>query len=430
MKYKSMDIGQVSPEAAGRKERLAGWVDEVRDLGKIKFLLVRDRTGSVQVTWKKGSCEESTGEVIGTLHQNDVVSVVGTIERSTVSKRGVEVLPEQIHVLNRAKHPLPMDIAEDISTGLDVRLDYRPLDLMRPSKRRIFEVFSETISAVRGFFHARGFAEVVTPRIISAATEGGANLFNVRYFDRTVNLAQSPQLYKEQLVMGLEKVFELGTYFRAEPFDSTRHLNEFVSLDIEVAFADCGDVMVILQDMILAISSEICRNSQLADSLAQEFRKVSGPIPVYKYEEVVNALNEHGMKVNFGSDLSSEDLKKVQQFAEGAYFITDWPTSTKPFYIKQRGEGDVTESFDFMWGPLEVCSGGSREENRDKIEKKLLASGMNPATFEEHLKFFACGMPPHAGWGLGFNRLLMAMMGLSNIREAVLYPRDRFRITP
>ncbi len=430
MKYKSIDIGQVSPEAAGRKERLAGWVDEVRDLGKIKFLLVRDRTGSVQVTWKKGSCEESVGEVIGTLHQNDVISVVGTIERSTVSKRGVEVLPEQIHVLNRAKHPLPMDIAEDISTGLDVRLDYRPLDLMRPSKRRIFEVFSETVSAVREFFHARGFAEVVTPRIISAATEGGANLFNVRYFDKTVNLAQSPQLYKEQLVMGLEKVFELGTYFRAEPFDSTRHLNEFVSLDIEVAFADCGDVMGILQDMILAISSDIGRNGQLADSLVPEFRKISGPIPVYRYEEVVNVLKEHGMKVEFGSDLSSEDLKRVQQFSEGAYFITDWPTSTKPFYIKQRDGGDVTDSFDFMWGPLEVCSGGSREEDRGKIEKKLVASGMNPATFEEHLKFFACGMPPHAGWGLGFNRLLMAMMGLSNIREAVLYPRDRFRITP
>jgi len=425
-----MDIGQVSPEVAGRKEQLAGWVDEVRDLGKIKFLLVRDRTGSVQVTWKKGSCEESTGEVIGSLHQNDVVSVVGTIERSAVSKRGVEVLPEQVHVLNRAKHPLPMDIAEDISTGLDVRLDYRPLDLMRPSKRRIFEVFSETISIVREFFHARGFAEVVTPRIISAATEGGANLFNVHYFDRIANLAQSPQLYKEQLVMGLEKVIELGTYFRAEPFDSTRHLNEFVSLDIEVAFADCEDVMGILQDMVLAVSSEIRRGSQLADSLAREFREISRPIPVYKYEEVVNTLREHGMKVDFGSDLSSEDLKKVQQFAEGAYFITDWPTSTKPFYIKQRGEGDVTESFDFMWGPLEVCSGGSREEDRDKIEKKLLASGMNPATFEEHLKFFACGMPPHAGWGLGFNRLLMAMMGLGNIRETVLYPRDRFRITP
>jgi aspartyl-tRNA synthetase len=151
---------------------------------------------------------------------------------------------------------------------------------------------------------------------------------------------------------------------------------------------------------------------------------------VYRYEEVVNVLKEHGMKVEFGSDLSSEDLKRVQQFSEGAYFITDWPTSTKPFYIKQRDGGDVTDSFDFMWGPLEVCSGGSREEDRGKIEKKLVASGMNPATFEEHLKFFACGMPPHAGWGLGFNRLLMAMMGLSNIREAVLYPRDRFRITP
>lgn len=430
MRYKSIDIGQVRPKAPIRKERIAGWVEEVRDLGKIKFLLVRDRTGSAQVTWKKGECPESIGETIGGLHQNDVVSVSGTVARSEVSKRGVEIVPDEVLVLNRAKHPLPMDIAEEISTGLDVRLDFRPLDLMRPSKRLTFEVFSESMSVVREFFRENGFVEVVTPRIISTATEGGANLFNVEYFDKKVNLAQSPQLYKEQLVMGLEKVVELGTYFRAEPFDSTRHLNEFVSLDIEVAFADCKDVMNILQDMILRLSSEISANGRLSAALVEGFRNVSAPIPIYTYEEVRKELSEEGIEVGFGSDLSSEDLKRVEKFSSGPYFIVDWPQVAKPFYIKQKDGGDLTDSFDFMWGPLEVCSGGSREEDRGKIERKLRAAKIDPSAFEEHLKFFTCGMPPHAGWGLGFNRLLMVMMGLGNIRETVLYPRDRFRITP
>lgn len=430
MRYKSIDIGQINPGTTGREERIAGWVEEVRDLGKIKFLLVRDRTGSAQVTWKKGACPESIGDTIGGLHQNDVVSVSGTLTHSDVSKRGVEVIPTEVVVLNRAKHPLPMDIAEDISTGLDVRLDFRPLDLMRPSKRLVFEVFSESISAIREFFHQRGFVEVITPRMISAATEGGANLFNVQYFDRKANLAQSPQLYKEQLVMGLEKVVELGTYFRAEPFDSTRHLNEFVSLDIEVAFADCKDVMNILQEMILWLSTRISADSRLSAALAEDFKKLPATMPVYTYDGVRRALEKEGIRVNYGSDLSSEDLKKVKRFSTGPYFIMDWPQATKPFYIKQKAGEETTESFDFMWGSLEVCSGGSREEDRGKIEKKLAASGIDPSTFEEHLKFFTCGMPPHAGWGLGFNRLLMAMMGLGNIRETVLYPRDRFRMTP
>jgi len=430
MRYKSVDIGEIGPGLSGRKERLAGWVDEVRDLGKIKFLIIRDRTGSVQVTWKKGTSDEAIGDLMTSLHQNDVVSVTGTIMSSSVSKRGVEVIPEHIGVLNRAKHPLPMDVGEDISTGLDVRLDFRPLDLMRPSERRVFEVFSETLAATREFFYDRGFVEVVTPRIITTATEGGATLFNVNYFDRVAYLAQSPQLYKEQLVMGLEKVFELGTYFRAEPFDSTRHLNEFVSVDIEVAFADCRDVMGILQDMIGEVSARLATKSHLSEQLSDEFRQVRLPFPAYTYKEVIDILGQHGINVDSGSDISSEHLRRVDRFKNGAYFVVDWPQSTKPFYIKGRDDGSTTESFDFMWGPLEVCSGGTREEDRSKIERKLSASGVGVSTFEDHLKFFTCGMPPHAGWGLGLNRLLMAMMGLGNIRETVLYPRDRFRVSP
>jgi len=430
MRYKSIDVSEIGSSFEGRKETVAGWVKEVRDLGRIKFLVVRDRTGSTQVTWKKGECDDSLGELISALHQNDVVSVTGTIVRSDVSKAGVEIHPEQVQVLNRAVHPLPMDIAEDISTGLDVRLDFRPLDLMRPSKRQIFEVFSETIRIVREFFHGRGFVEVITPKIISAAIEGGANLFNIDYFDRVAYLAQSPQLYKEQLVMGLEKVFELGTYFRAEPFDSTKHLNEFFAADIEVAFADCRDVMDIAQDMMSEISNRLSKETQLSDRLAREFREIQVPFPVYTYEEVAGMLRRRGIHVDFGSDFSSEQLKRVEELPSAAYFIVDWPQSAKPFYIKKRGDSDMTESFDLMWGTLEICSGGAREENRDRIEQKLASSGIDPSTFQEHLRFFTCGMPPHAGWGLGFNRLLMAMMGLGNIRETVLYPRDRSRASP
>ncbi|MGB9758980.1 MAG: aspartate--tRNA(Asn) ligase [Thermoproteota archaeon] len=431
MRYKDFYINQLSNLPEGTEATIAGWVEDMRDLGKIKFLKIKDCTDSVQVIWKIEEAPAEIGRLIETINQNDVVKVKGTIRKSKVAKKGFELVAKEIEVLNRSKHPLPLEIRGKINASLDVRLDNRPIDLMRPKTAKIFKLFSEVLKIARGFFYENGFVEVVTPRIISTATEGGANLFELNYFDKKAFLAQSPQLYKEQLTMGLERVFEIGTFFRAEPFDTTRHLNEFVSLDIEVAFADYNDVMEILANLIRTISKEL-------DKLDEEYKEVLNKkfleyrdkkIESYTYKEVVDMVKKEGGKINYGEDISSEHIKLIKDLKDKFFFVTDWPENTKPFYIKVKDDG-TTESFDLMFSELEICSGGTREENREKLENRITRMGLNLSSFSEHLKFFSYGMPPHAGWAIGFNRLMMIITGENNIREITLYPRDKNRLIP
>lgn len=431
MKYKDFYVNQLPNLPEGTEVTIAGWVEDLRDLGKIKFLKIRDCTDSTQVIWKIEESPVEIGKLIETINQNDVIKVKGTIRKSNVAKKGFELVAKEIEVLNRSKHPLPLEIRGKIDASLDVRLDNRPIDLMRPKTAKIFKLFSEVLRITRNFFYENGFVEVVTPRIISTATEGGANLFELNYFDKKAFLAQSPQLYKEQLTMGLEKVFEIGTFFRAEPFDTTRHLNEFLSLDIEVAFADYKDVMEILANLIRTISKELDKlNKEYEEVLNKKFLEYKNKeIESYSYKEIVDMINKGGGKIDYGEDISSEHIKLIKDLRDKFFFVTDWPESTKPFYIKVKDDG-TTESFDLMFSELEVCSGGTREENRRKLESRITRMGLNLSSFSEHLKFFSYGMPPHAGWAIGFNRLMMIITGKNNIRETVLYPRDKNRLTP
>lgn len=431
MKYKDFYMNQLIGLPDGADVTVAGWVEDLRDLGKIKFLKIKDCTDSTQVIWKLEESPMEVGRLIETLNQNDVVKVKGTIRKSKVAKKGFELAAKEIEVLNKSKHPLPLEIRGKIDASLDVRLDNRPIDLMRPKTAKIFKLFSEVLKITRNFFYKNGFVEVVTPRIISTATEGGANLFELNYFERKAFLAQSPQLYKEQLTMGLEKVFEIGTFFRAEPFDTTRHLNEFVSLDIEVAFADYKDVMEILGNLIRTISEELDKlNKEYEEVLNKKFLEYKDKeIESYSYKEIVDMINKKGGKIKYGEDISSEHIKLIEDLKDKFFFVTDWPENTKPFYIKVKDDG-TTESFDLMFSELEICSGGTREENREKLENRIVRMKLNLDSFSEHLKFFNYGMPPHAGWAIGFNRLMMIITGENNIRETTLYPRDKNRLIP
>lgn len=431
MKYKDFYISQLSNLPEGMEATVAGWVEDLRDLGKIKFLKIKDCTDSTQVVWKVEEAPAEIGRLMETINQNDVIKVRGIIRKSKIAKKGFELSVKEIEVLNRSKHPLPLEIRGKINASLDVRLDNRPIDLMRPKTAKIFKLFSEVLKITRKFFYENGFVEVITPRIISTATEGGANLFELNYFDKKAFLAQSPQLYKEQLTMGLEKVFEIGTFFRAEPFDTTRHLNEFISLDIEVAFADYNDVMRILVNLIRTISRELNKlDGEYGEVLNKKFLEYEDKeIENYSYKEIVDMINREGGKINYGEDISSEHIKLIKDLKDKFFFVTDWPENTKPFYIKVKEDG-TTESFDLMFSELEICSGGTREENRERLEKRIIGMGLNLSNFSEHLKFFSYGMPPHAGWAIGFNRLMMIITGESNIREITLYPRDKNRLTP
>lgn len=425
-----MDVSEIGPQLVGKTIVTAGWVLEKRDLGKIKFLIISDRDGAIQVTWKSDQGDAKLKDIIDSLRQNDVVKVSGEVAKSEIAKSGVEIFPKDIEILNRCSHPLPIDISGRIKSGLSTRLDYRPLDLVRSEFRSIFILKSEVLRLMRDFFYKNGFVEVITPRIIVSATEGGASLFKVDYFGKVAYLAQSPQLYKEQLTLSLKRVFEIGTFFRAEPFDTNRHLNEFASVDIECAFCDMYDVMNIAEEMLRFVINGIKENARdKLDILGVRLSDIDKSFTKITYRDLLLMLRKDGIDVAEGEDIGSEKLKPLVDKLDNFYFITEWPESTKPFYIK-TGENGVTQSFDLMYRDLELGSGGTREENKFRLIENMKKRGLDLKSFESHLKIFDYGIPPHAGWGIGLDRVLMPLLGLENIREAVLYPRDRFRIEP
>ncbi|MDW8033724.1 MAG: aspartate--tRNA(Asn) ligase [Nitrososphaerota archaeon] len=421
---------EIKPDDEGKIVKLYGWALDRRDLGGIKFIILADRWGKIQIAWVKNKSNPEVEQIIDRIKLSDVLEVVGKVKKAPQAPRGFEIDPIKIRILNVSEHPLPLDPTERIKSNLDTRLDARPLDVFRPRVKSVFLIKSTLLQILREFFHENDFVEIITPRIIASATEGGAALFPLPYFDKVAYLAQSPQLFKEQMVIGFEKVFEIGPFFRAEPFNTTKHLNEFTSIDIEVAFADMYDVMSICERMIKYIHEKIikrCENE--LETLGIKVTIPQIPMKRLKYEEVISKLNNKGIKIDFGDDIGSEELKNLEELNNEYCFITHWPSKVKPFYIKTNNDG-TSESFDLNYGPLELGSGGTREENKEKLIKQLIEKNLNPSNFSYHLKAFGYGMPPHAGWGIGLERLLMSLLKIDNIREVVLYPRDRFRLEP
>jgi nondiscriminating aspartyl-tRNA synthetase len=288
------------------------------------------------------------------------------------------------------------------------------------------------LEAIRDFLFEKGFLEVHTPRIIASATEGGAALFAVDYFGEKAFLAQSPQLYKEQLVMSLEKVFEVGPFFRAEESHTRRHLSEFVSVDIEQAFADAEDVMSLLENVIRYACETVKQKcSKELITLKHKLEVPEVPFKRLTYDEVLNDLKKEGVEVPWGEDMPTEAFRVLGKLYPCFYFITDWPTHSKAFYIKPReNKPELCEGFDLMWRWIELVSGGTRIAEKELLVKRLKEKGLNPEAFKYHLQAFDYGMPPHAGWAIGLERLTMMLTGKKNIREVTLYPRDRLRLTP
>ena len=420
---------EITPAIDGQRVKLLGWVHDVRDLGGIKFILLRDISGICQITVKKKDLKEEELQKLEDLGFEDVIYVEGTVKEQPKAKLGVEVVLERIEVLARAKRPIPYDVTGKVPANIDTRLDHRILDLRKPENKAIFLIASTALEAIREYLRSEGFIEVRTPRIIATATEGGAALFEVKYFDRKAFLAQSPQLYKEELTTVFERVFEIGTFFRAEESHTRRHLSEFTSVDIEGAFMDYSDVMEVLEKMIAHVHEKVLeeREKELK-ILGVELDVPKTPFERFTYDEL---LKELGEELEWGEDFQTPHLRKLGEKHRGYYFITHFPTASKPFYIQPcRDRPEVSESFDLMYGWLELASGGTRISDRSLLEKRLREQGLNPDSFKEHLKVYDYGMPVHAGWGLGFERLLMVLTGRQNIREVVLFPRDRFRLIP
>lgn len=423
----------------GQKITLAGWVHEVRDLGGICFVVLRDREGKAQVTLVKKKVDKELFNAARRLVRESVISVTGSVKFEEKAPNGYELLPDEITVLNVADSPLPMDTTGKVEAELDTRLDSRFIDLRRAETTAIFKIRHQALQAIRKYFVENGFIETATPKVVATATEGGTALFPITYFDREAFLNQSPQLFKQILMSGgLDRVFEIGPIFRAEEHDTRRHLNEATSIDIEVSFADHFDVMEILENLVAYVYTQViekCTSS--LETLEVELKVPKTPFLKLTYDEVIEIVNARSEeKMHWGDDLSTLGEHVVGDYVyetteESHYFIIDWPTEIKPFYaMPYEDRPEYSKSFDMMHRTMELSSGAQRIHIPDLLKIRIESQGLNPEGFEFYLKAFRYGMPPHAGWGMGCERFIMTMLGTENIRDTVLFPRDRRRLSP
>ena len=424
-------ISEISRMKDGDSVTINGWAQEIRNLKKLSFIVMRDHTGTVQVTVKPEYIQNY--DDLRLINRESVLRVDGDVALNSGAKAGVEITAKSIEILNKSEAPLPLAIFEGIQSDFETRLNHRYLDLREPDHNLIFRIESSLLWGIRKYMEEKGFTEVHTPKIVAAATEGGANLFRVKYFERDVFLNQSPQLYKEILMScGMDRVFEVGPAFRAEEHNTVRHLNEFTSIDIEMSFCDHNDVMKILEE---SVNSGL---KEAFDRYGDEVRRINPalriqdlPYPRATYRECVELLRNDGIDVKFGDDFSPEQLRQIGKKFEGFYFITEWPSEVRAFYTMPKpGDPEVTNSFDLQYGERELTSGAQRVHDPLMLEKRLVDKGLNPEDFGFHLNAFRYGMPPHAGWAIGLERLTMILLNLPNIREVTLFPRDRTRVVP
>ncbi len=420
---------QLDESVIGKSVRVAGWVEDLRELGSIVFLTIRDASGGAQII---ATPEQILISPENKITRQSVVTVSGMVQKSKAKAFSVELKANEITVLTVAKHPLPVDPTGRVGASIDIRLDARALDLRNPKVSSLFRIRHEALQSVRKTLMANKFIEVNTPKIIGSASEGGANLFSLEYFGKKAYLAQSPQLYKEQLTMALDRVFEIAPYYRAEKSHTIRHLNEFISIDIEGAFMDAEDVMKVAEEMVRNVLADV--KEKCSDDLKQidtEIIVPSLPFERITYAQVLDELKKEGVSLEFGEDLPDHALRILGEKRKGYYFIVDWPLKLKPFYIHEKEDNpELSCSFDLQHGFLELASGGRRQHDINKLKARLQEQGLNPKDFEDHLQVFEWGMPPHSGWGIGLDRLVMVICNASNIREVVLYPRDTERLKP
>lgn len=416
----------------GQEIRLSGWIFRYRALAKTVFIVLRDCTGTVQIVASPDQVAR-----LG-LKLDDVIDVIGRVRAEPRSKTGFEVDLMEVTLLNPAAHDLPFNSSSDISqVGIDVVLDHRPLSIRTEDVNETFRVQASIVEFFRSFLRKNHFTEIITSKIVASGTEGGTNLFEIKYFERSAYLAQSPQFYKEHGVAALERVFETAHVYRAEPHATSRHLTEYYSMDLEMGFIDGAEDVINLERRLLSEMFEM-----LNQDFGESIKKRSGAIlpdmtkaPIWEFSECMERLKENFDRSDLIDDLDPEAERQLCEIAEKEFgvagvFVVGFPLNARPFYTRPRGQNGAAESFDLLFRGLEITTGGQRLHTRLSLEKALKAKGMNPQAFEGHLRMFDLGMPPHGGLAIGLERLTGQILGLTNVREATMYPRDRNRVEP
>ncbi|MBI1972739.1 aspartate--tRNA(Asn) ligase [Candidatus Woesearchaeota archaeon] len=433
--------GEVSAKDAGKEVTLCGWVDTLRVTGKISFLLLRDRTGIIQIFLDTGLTEKYQHD----LKKESVVLVAGIVHKrpeNQVKKElktgSIEVAAKKLELVSAAETPLPIDVIEDTTTNIDKRLDYRFLDVRREQVKHIFLVRSKIYSKTVEFFEQAGFVAVQTPKLTASGVESGAEEFKIPYFGKTASLAQSPQVYKQMFVVsGLEKVYEIAPIFRAEKSHTTRHLTEFTGIDFEMGFIkDEHDVMQVVEDYFKFLLNEIKK------SCKEELQYLGVPVDIPKsipkmtLGEARKILKEHGKTLPEDEDPDAEAEKLIGDYVKKKYnsdfvFVLDYPWKKRPFYhMRPENNKKITKSFDLLYKGVEIGTGAQREHRLDVLEAQAKEKGIDFKKMSFYRDIFRFGAVPHGGIGLGLDRITQQLLNLPNIREAILLPRDPERLTP
>ncbi|MBI3588642.1 aspartate--tRNA(Asn) ligase [Candidatus Micrarchaeota archaeon] len=425
----------------GKPVACAGWVRSVRDVGKLAFLIVADRRGKFQAVVKDTKLLEQVKQ----LGLEDVVTLEGKVRSDAkIKDGGVEIEATSITVHSFADRKLPVDIAGKTGTSFEARFDHRVLDLRREKQQAIFRIQHTICSAFREYLGKEGFLEIHTPKIIATGTEGGANLFPVIYFDKEAFLAQSPQFYKQMLVgSGFERVFEVAPVYRAEEHDTPFHLNEYVSLDFEFGFIqDELDVMAHTAGAVQNIFRRVvAENARDLHTMGVALSVPKLPIPVIDYWDIPKIMESRGKHFpDLLADLSREDEEDLCSYAKEKWgsefvFVNHYPAQKRPAYTmpysqKPHEDGKYTRGFDLLYNGLEIVTGGQRVHQYELLKEKFAQKGYRIDDFDFYFEVFKYGMPPHGGQAIGLERLTMKMLGLSNVREAAFFPRDKKRLAP
>ena len=422
----------------GEEVKLAGWVDVRRDHGKLVFIDLRDASGKVQTV--VGPAHEKAHQAAGVIRSEWVIEVTGKANKrpekminQDEENGDVEVEVIDIKILSEAEVPFE----KEAETNLDTYLDNLPLTLRTEKSKAIFKVQAEIISVFRNFLSQEGFVEIQAPKIIGEDAEGGANSFNVDYFGYAAHLAQSPQFYKQIMVGVFEKVFTTGNVYRAEKHSTTRHLNEYTSLDLEIGFIkDHTDVMKIQTKLLAFIMNQLKEKRQREFALLKaEIPEVPAEILSCKLREAQKIIKkEFGQDCTGAPDLDPQHEKWLCQYSKKEYnsdfiFITHFPMEKRPMYTHEdESDPGYAKGFDLLFRGVEITTGGQRIHDYNKLVAAIKKKGLNPDKFSFYLQAFKYGMPPHGGLGMGLERLTARLLGLDNIKEATLFPRDLNRI--
>lgn len=424
----------------GKKVKISGWAHTVRDQGSIKFILLRDITGLIQVVITKEI--KATFKVANSLKSECVIDVIGLVKKEKQALNGVEISAEKIKILSEADSKLPISVVEKGAqrTNLQKRLNYRWVDLRKPQNILIFKVWTEMEHAFREHLVENGYLEIHSPKFMSTPSESGAELFEVKYFNRKAYLAQSPQFYKQMaMASGFEKVFEVGPVFRANPSFTSRHDTEFTGYDIEISFIESHQDVMKEEEKVIAYMLTKVKEKYGKEILEHYGRKLivpKLPFPQMTMKEAKKILSGMKVKSDEQGNLNPEEERQICEYIKNKtghefLFIIEYPISVRPFYHMRMGDGNkLTKSFDLLWNGLEITTGAQREHRYDILVSQAKEKGLNLKSIQYYLDFFKYGCPPHGGLGLGPTRMLMKIFNITNVREVTFLYRGVKRLTP